>query len=211
MQCPLTLYKQKYHCKPFKESHLNRKQCNLRKKGRHCKEYISRNLQRNLHNNKCSHNLMRVAHKTITFTMNSSDKLPLPITTSWTLQRVAGFFFFNTRCRKRKFILLQASNPRKKTPTKYSNKRGKKEKKVHCLHLIAKKAHDYLKDCCKEWHKKKPSKTRCHRRQFIPLQTSNPRKKNTPNQVLKNKEKKKGGESNSLTLLRRRWWVSSVS
>jgi hypothetical protein len=82
--------------------------------------------------------------------MNSSDELPWPITTSRILQRVAGFFFFKTRCRKRKFILLQASNPRKKTPTKYSNKRGKKEKKIQCLHLIAKKAHDYLTDCCKE-------------------------------------------------------------
>lgn len=86
--------------------------------------------------------------------MNSSDELPWPITTSRILQRVAGFFFFKTRCRKRKFILLQASNPRGKTPTKYSKKRGKKEKKTQCLHLVAKKAHDYLTDWCKEWHKK---------------------------------------------------------
>jgi hypothetical protein len=82
--------------------------------------------------------------------------------------------------------------------------REEKEKKIQCLQLVAKKAHDHFTDCCKEWHKKNSSKTRCHRRQFIPLQTSNPRKKNTPNQVLKNKEKKSGGKSNSLTLLRRR-------
>jgi hypothetical protein len=49
----------------------------------------------------------------------------------------------------------------KKTRTKYSNKRGEKEKKIQCLHLVAKKAHDYLTDCCtkKFFQDQVPSKT----------------------------------------------------
>jgi hypothetical protein len=68
--------------------------------------------------------------------MNSSDKLPLPITTSWILQRVAGFFSSTPDVVKENSYCSRPQTLGKKLQPSTQIKAEKKRKKSNAFTLL---------------------------------------------------------------------------
>lgn len=144
------------------------------------------------------------SQKTITFTMNSSDELPLPITTSRILQRVAGFFSSRPDVVKENSYYSRPQTLGKKLQPNTQIKGEKKRKKSNAFNLLRRRPMTTSWIVAKSATKKilpRPGAIEDNSYRSGPQTLE---RKTLQTKCSKAKKKKRGGKSNSLTLLQRR-------